>query len=132
MRYHSHKFYEYHMPSVHITKEQLLALAEGATTVWTPQGNVLLEIQGDLEISNVQADHEARLIGDKEVRFGLLCVEGTNATMYIGKKQRLLGTVVELDTPLGVLRFSAPDKKVVLTDIIRSKIIFKDRPLPIM
>lgn len=109
-----------------------LASSNGATTIATPLGNTILEIQGDLEIANVQLDDESRLVNGQEIRFGLLCLEGTQATMYIGKKQRLLGKVVPLEMPMGVLQFDSVNKKVVLKDVVHNKIIFKDRPLPIM
>ena len=73
-------------------------------------------------------------------------------TLYIGKSQRLLGNVVKLSTPLAVLRiplknedemmvdsnndnvnkFKQEEELIKLVDIVKAKVIFKQRPLPIM
>ena len=141
------------MPSVTISTEQICQLldpSEKKTTIPTPFGNVILEIQGDLDIPDISVKHnddgtieipgldpEYHLNTHKNeeiIRYGLLNLSEDKklATLYIGKKQRLLGNVVELDTPLGLLKFDSVTQQVDLCDIIKYKILFKDRPLPIM
>lgn len=133
------------MPSTTISTNQVTQLLDPErkqTTVTTPFGSTILEIQGDLEISHMGPDsshpdpeHRFNTFQDEGiVRFGLLNVseDMKHATLYIGKKQRLLGSVVELETPLGLLKFNEEDGTVNLCDILHYKILFKDRPLPIM
>ncbi|GMM54660.1 Ctf8 protein [Maudiozyma humilis] len=133
------------MPSVTITTtqvQQLLDPERKQTSVLTPFGNTILEIQGDLEIPAMEPgtpllspEYQFNTCKDKDtVRFGLLHIseDKKHATLYIGKKQRLLGSVVELERPLGLLRFNEATGAVDLCDIMHYKIMFKDRPLPIM
>ncbi|KOG99249.1 Ctf8p [Saccharomyces eubayanus] len=133
------------MPSVKIGTAQWQKLTqsqEKQTTVITPLGMTMLEIQGDLELpkdfsSLAQGDshHEARFSkqdGKNVIRFGLLQLDGERATLFVGKKQRLLGKVTKLDVPVGIMHFNSSDNKVELVDVVKYKIIFKDRPLPIM
>ncbi|CAI4053637.1 hypothetical protein SUVZ_15G3470 [Saccharomyces uvarum] len=133
------------MPSVKIGTAQWQKLTqsqEKQTTVITPLGITMLEIQGDLELPKdftalTQGDshHEGRFSeqdGQNIIRFGLLQLDGEKATLFVGKKQRLLGKVTKLDVPVGIMHFSSSDNKVELVDVVKYKIIFKDRPLPIM
>lgn len=133
------------MPSITITTDQVSQLLDPErkqTTVLTPFGNTILEIQGDLEIPEMEAgtdllspEYQFNTCKEKDiVRFGLLNVsdDKKHATLYIGKKQRLLGSIVELEKPLGLLKFNADTGTVDLKDILHYKIMFKDRPLPIM
>lgn len=133
------------MPSVKIGTAQWQKLTqsqEKQTTVITPLGITMLEIQGDLELpkdftSLAQGDsqHEGRFSeqdGQNIIRFGLLQLDGERATLFVGKKQRLLGKVTKLDVPVGIMHFNSSDNKVELVDVVKYKIIFKDRPLPIM
>ena len=101
-----------------------------------------MEIQGDLEIPT----HELKSITDAQlesgtynarndiVRIGSLEIDDSmeTATLYIGKKQRLLGKVVKLEMPLGLLKFNEKDSSVELCDLLEYKVLFTDRPLPIM
>lgn len=89
------------------------------------------------------------------VKFGNLVFDekdNSKVTLYIGKSQRLLGNVVKLSTPLAVLRiplknedemtvdsnndnvnkFKQEEELIKLVDIVKAKVIFKQRPLPIM
>ncbi|SMN19135.1 similar to Saccharomyces cerevisiae YHR191C CTF8 Subunit of a complex with Ctf18p that shares some subunits with Replication Factor C and is required for sister chromatid cohesion [Maudiozyma saulgeensis] len=136
------------MPSTTISVEQITQLLDPEqkkTTVPTAFGNMILEIQGDLDIPDIEPTAEEitnsntevqfnTYKGENIIRFGLLNIseDKKHATLYIGKKQRLLGTVVELETPLGLLKFNSQDGQVDLCDIIQYKVLFKDRPLPIM
>ncbi|CEP60968.1 Ctf8p LALA0_S02e03774g [Lachancea lanzarotensis] len=124
---------------VNVSKLRALFQNDGNVTVTTPLGNTLLEIQGDLEFPLVppanDADNKFSIYNNEDiVRFGLLQVDSDSkkATMLVGEKQRLLGSVVKLDSPLGLLKFDHLTGSVDLQDVIRYKIIFKDRPLPIM
>ncbi|CCF56981.1 hypothetical protein KAFR_0B06840 [Kazachstania africana CBS 2517] len=128
------------MPNVPISTLQITKLLQNEnrqTSIITPLGNTLLEIQGDLELPHVVNDTDDRFDRYKDndtVRFGLLSIddEKKTATLFIGKKQRLLGNIVALDPPLGILQFHHEEQKVEMVDIIEYKIYFKDRPLPIM
>lgn len=127
------------MPSITISLAQLQATLLSDTkqiTLSTPLGNTILEIQGDLEIPlQPQDDSRFSKHNDEDiVRFGLLSIgpDGKDATLFVGKKQRLLGSVVKLDTPLGLLKFDEKTGAVEMQDIFNYKVIFKNRPLPIM
>ncbi|ODV63567.1 Ctf8p ASCRUDRAFT_23115, partial [Ascoidea rubescens DSM 1968] len=59
--------------------------------------------------------------------------------LYIGKSQRLIGSIEKLENPIGLLKFPRifndkdyQNKKIEIIDIVNYKIIFKNRPLPIM
>lgn len=96
----------------------------------------MLEMQGDLEIPSQPHDDDrfSKYNGTDVVRFGLLHInmEKKVATLFIGKKQRLLGSLVELDTPLGLLSFNHENGTVEMQDLFRYKILFSNRPLPVM
>ncbi|AQZ18377.1 CTF8 (YHR191C) [Zygosaccharomyces parabailii] len=127
------------MPSVEISKRQIQALLESdqlQTAVATPFGNVMLEIQGDLEMPSQwhEDDRFSHGEGVDLLRFGLLHINPTNgnATLFVGRKQRLLGSLVKLDTPLGMLKFDHKSGTVEMQDIFYYKVLFKSRPLPII
>lgn len=134
------------MPSVTVSSNQLQSLFKSdaqQTAITTSLGNTLLEIQGDLEIPSQPSENNEDENGDKRfavyrneniVRFGLLTIGADNksATLYVGKKQRLLGNIVKLDPPLGLLKFENNTGAVEMQDIFNYKIIFSNRPLPIM
>lgn len=128
-----------HVP---ISKSELLRLNNDneenkqPLVILTSLGRTIVEIQGDLKLPVNSSPEEHP---DAEVRFGLLDIEENHedpvmsrVTLYVGQKQRLLGKVVSLDVPLGLLNFNKADNKVTLEDMIRYKILFQDRPLPIM
>lgn len=125
------------------TQWQKLTQSPGKqVSVITPLGMTMLEIQGELELpkdfaslAKDDSSHDGRFSvqgGQTIVRFGSLQIDGERATLFVGKKQRLLGKVTKLDVPMGVMHFNSRDNKVELVDIMKYKIIFKDRPLPIM
>ncbi|CCK72885.1 Ctf8p KNAG_0M00320 [Huiozyma naganishii CBS 8797] len=129
------------MPKVSVSRSRLLQLRdEGQCSVVTPLGTAMLEIQGDLamEIASDGCDpgdpRVSVLQGQQIFRFGLLDLHGTSreATLYIGQKQRMVGKLVKLDVPMGVLHFDTATQTAQLQDIIRYRLIFRDRPLPIM
>lgn len=129
------------MPAVIISVSKLQNLfQEGdGTTIATPLGNTLLEIQGDLQFpseppSNDEDERFSEYEEENVVRFGVLSFDSEykKATLYVGEKQRLLGSVVKLETPLGLLKFDHETNRVELEDVINYKVIFKERPLPIM
>ncbi|RCK57645.1 Chromosome transmission fidelity protein 8 [Candida viswanathii] len=127
--------------------------------IFTPYGLTLLEIQGELNLplehptgepqSAEDAEYLSNFITVKDVyhavKFGNLVFDAHDdkkVTLFIGKSQRLLGNVVKLQTPLAVMRIPTnrdeddmddeDDQKVKLVDIVKAKLIFKQRPLPIM
>ena len=133
------------MPSVPISAEnfqQLLLGEDHQTTITTPLGHCIVEIQGDLEIpthelgsnTDTQATPGTYNIGNDIVRIGSLEIDDDmkTATLYIGKKQRLLGKVVKLEMPLGLLKFNERDSSVEFCDLLEYKVLFTDRPLPVM
>ena len=137
--------------------------------ITTPYGLALLEIQGELNLPHTKPDIplDQLLPLDQEkmknfvtvddiydaVKFGHLQFDSKDqlkVTLFIGKSQRLIGNVVKLDIPLGVLNIpvnkevSSGDgdvemdidrevnQNIQMIDIVRAKMIFKQRPLPIM
>lgn len=118
----------------------------------TPFGLLMLEIQGELNLPSEVPSEDDRsgqlsnfaIINDiyHAVRFGKLDfdeIDPSKVTLFIGKSQRLLGTIVNLDNPLGVLRIptrlegqNETGEDIKIVDIVKKKIIFKQRPLPIM
>lgn len=51
--------------------------------------------------------------------------------LFIGTKQRLIGKLLKLPSPLAIMKFDE-DKNVKIEKIIKFKFQFVDRPLPIM
>lgn len=115
----------------------------------TPFGLSLLEIQGELNLPQHAPDDTDGLdpeyvsnfakVNDtyEAVQFGRLEFDEKdpqNAVLFIGKSQRLLGSVVTLNNPLGVLRVptDGTTDSMKFVDLIYKKVIFKQRPLPIM
>jgi len=110
----------------------------------TTLGNVLVEIQGELILPSTKPqgltpEEESKYVLIDEVnhavKIGRLELIGDKATMFIGTSQRLLGDVKKLNPPLGLLKFpesSENDEKIKMVDVIKHKIIFTGRPLPIM
>ena len=110
-------------------------------------GDILLDIQGDLEIDvpvNSEDENSGQDPQQKVIQFGRLEVEedGKNCVLYVGTKQRLKGKIVKLEPPLALMKFTENDqntqqdgaktKNVEIIRIIKQKLVFKDRPLPIM
>ncbi|ODV80842.1 uncharacterized protein CANTADRAFT_48270 [Suhomyces tanzawaensis NRRL Y-17324] len=119
----------------------------------TPFGLSILEIQGELNIpteppasDHTDAEYVLNFITVDQVYHAVKCgnlefdaADPKKATLFIGKSQRLLGSVVNLETPLAVLKVplggsseQEENTQIQMVDIIRNKIIFKQRPLPIM
>lgn len=146
------------MPSVSIDYSEAshaLSLSQDASgspyVISTPFGLSILEIQGKLILplsapeseQDLDPEHAKTFVKVDEVRdavkFGKLSFDErdpTKAVLFVGTSQRLNGTVETLREPLGVLRIkgqkasNTEDAKIV--DIIYKKVIFKQRPLPIM
>ncbi|AMD22102.1 HGL238Cp [Eremothecium sinecaudum] len=104
-------------------------------------GNMMVDIQGDLEIQIEKLEYNDSNVGNllilqdgvKCLKYGVLTydMDTKDATLIVGK-QRLLGKVVKLDEPLALFDFDESTEKVNLIDIITHKCLFKERPLPIM
>lgn len=118
----------------------------GSCIVSTPFGLLILEIQGELNLPESAPDPD---LADPEymanfarvdeiyeaVKFGKLdfdSADPSKVVLYIGKSQRLLGSVETLREPLGILRVSTDTKNMKFMDVIYKKLIFKQRPLPVM
>ncbi|EGV60374.1 hypothetical protein PSN45_001864 [Yamadazyma tenuis] len=134
------------MPSVNLNYSQILPglkdPAPGPEVISTPFGRSLLEIQGVLNVPKEKsAGLEYITVDDihEAVKFGKLRFDEkdkSKVTLLIGNSQRLVGTMANLDTPLGLLKIPCNEdgsqSQIDMVDIIRKKIIFKHRPLPIM
>lgn len=95
----------------------------GMHTVSTPFGLLLLEIQGELNVPDAQ----------EAIQFGRLQFDERDekkVVLFIGTSQRLLGTVEPLPKPLGLLK--QENGRMELVDVIHKRLLFKQRPLPIM
>ena len=78
------------------------------------------------------------------VKFGRLEIDDTlkRATLFVSTTQRLIGNVEKIDPPLGLLKIYTPAQtdpnshtnqaQCELADVLTTKILFKQRPLPIM
>ncbi|GEQ69710.1 hypothetical protein JCM33374_g3384 [Metschnikowia sp. JCM 33374] len=125
------------------------SLPDGSCFVSTPFGLAILEIQGELNVpASAPTDAEGMdpeyvnsfaLVDNtyNAVKFGKMefdAKDSSKVVLFIGKSQRLLGTVETLREPLGVLRVpvETSGESMEILDVIEKKIIFKQRPLPIM
>lgn len=118
--------------------------------VSTPFGLSIVEIQGLLVLPSAPQteadhapDHAATFVKVNDVRdafrIGRLLFDekdSSKVVLFVGSSQRLNGAVETLHMPLAVLRVAptsdGTEGNVNMVDIIHKKIIFKDRPLPIM
>lgn len=126
--------------------------------IFTSHGLAVLEIQGELNLPLDYPTGKPQTPEDFEylnnfitvddiyhaVKFGNLVFDPNDdkkVTLFIGKSQRLLGSIVKLQTPLAVMKVPInrdendmdDDKDVIkIVDIVKAKLIFKQRPLPIM
>ncbi|ODV95680.1 hypothetical protein PACTADRAFT_50368 [Pachysolen tannophilus NRRL Y-2460] len=134
----------------HDRLESKEGIQNNSSLIDTPGGLAILEIQGVLNLpTKLNSTHQ--LLDDtaidsdlvrQAIKFGDLQLEDNNkATLYIGKSQRLVGTVESIDPPLGVLKFSNhvendenknSSSKIEMIEIVDKKIVFRTRPLPIM
>lgn len=139
-----------------------------SSIISTSLGLTLIEIQGDLIIpknkpNGLNSEEEKlfqkvkipEIFESKDesidiVKFGRVEIDPNfkKATLFISSTQRLIGTVENIDPPLGILKVVHNDRKggdipknndninnnsdCEMIDIINTKIIFKQRPLPIM
>lgn len=115
-------------------------------TVLTPSGLCLLEIQGELDYPDhapAQVTDDSFITVDEihdAVKVGRLEYDDkdpSKVVLFVGKSQRLVGSIVDLDVPLGVLRVPLDGQEgaaepIQMVDIIKKKLIFSERPLPIM
>lgn len=146
------------MPSVSIDYSEAshaLSLSQDASgspyVISTPFGLSILEIQGKLILppsapqteQDLGPEHAKTFVKVDEVRdavkFGKLSFDEkdpSKVVLFVGTSQRLNGTVETLREPLAILRIkghkdkSTEDAKII--DIIYKKVLFKQRPLPIM
>ena len=120
--------------------------------VTTPRGRMIIEIQGELKVPSKLPETYEEQSSDNgiakfvkvddiydAVRFGRLELDlasGTRAKLFVGKSQMLTGTVEDLETPLGILCIprnndqGGSESTIGLVDVIKKKIIFRDRPVP--
>ncbi|KAH3679041.1 hypothetical protein WICMUC_001236 [Wickerhamomyces mucosus] len=114
----------------------------------TELGNTILEIQGDLILPEFEpsildddpeiANKYLKISNRTFIKIGKLEIDeiSKKATLYIGTSQRLLGDIKSINPPLALLKFpndkGETDQNIKLIDVIKNKIIFSGRPLPIM
>ncbi|KAK6202784.1 chromosome transmission fidelity protein 8 [Scheffersomyces amazonensis] len=122
----------------------------------TPHGLSIIEIQGELNLPSYAPSKEDYTEEHKDyyqnfikiddiydaVKFGQIEYDAKDpqkVTLFIGRSQRLLGSLIDLDTPLAVLRIPVNkensdniNENIKIIDVIKKKMIFKQRPLPIM
>ncbi|KAF6006293.1 hypothetical protein HII13_003224 [Brettanomyces bruxellensis] len=131
---------------------QETAIRNGSV-VSTPAGLFLIEIQGELNIPTKKPDglneEEEKLFitrkvpniytdNDKPckdlVRFGKIEIheQSGEAILYISTSQRLEGKIESLDSPLGILKIPQGDESCEMLDVIKKRLVFRNRPLPIM
>lgn len=127
-------------------QEKIKSSEVPSNVISTPLGLAIFEIQGELNLPSAEPhadanpEYKANFAKVDEiynaVKFGRLVIDKADeskVTLFIGKSQRLLGKISKLDPPLGVLRLSSKEEgDIKMIDIVRQKVIFKDRPLPIM
>lgn len=138
---------KYEKGEVHAFRDGHSQMIEGACVVSSPLGLVLLDIQGELNLPHENSkDRYERATADQvheAVRFGRIEFDKSNlsrVTLFIGESQRLVGKVVELPRPIGILRISnlsdeaktSSSQNIDLIDIVKKKMLFDQRPLPIM
>lgn len=112
----------------------------------TPSGLAILEIQGSINVSdpNLGLDGADTEIG--KLVFPLYSSETATENqswmkrvyLYVGKHQRLTGEVKKLGKPIAIIkRRQIPDsgmhldEELEVTEIIRYKILFSQRPEPV-
>ncbi|VEU23829.1 DEKNAAC104871 [Brettanomyces naardenensis] len=125
-----------------------------SNVVSTNSGLALVEIQGELNLPAKKPEglkeEEERLFIERKVpsiysdvndptvdlvKFGRLELDerSGHAVLFISTSQRLEGKVEKLDHPLGILRISREgDEMCELLDVIERRVVFRNRPLPIM
>lgn len=128
------------MPTTTISPITTWENSPNSCIISSSKGNLIIEIQGELlvphhrtedaEFISVDAFHDA-------VKFGKLVFnekDQNKVTLFVGNSQRLLGSVVSLEKPLAILKVPSTEESqsVDMVDIIDKKILFKERPLPIM
>ena len=137
---------DYSKANHRLNSEPLEAGSVTDNVISTPFGLVLLEIQGELNLPReVPKDNLQDFISvdsiHHAVKFGRLQLDEKDPkklTLFVGNSQRLIGDLVKLNPPLAVLKVPIDktdlikDKSIDMIDIIEKKLIFKERPLPIM
>lgn len=131
------------MPTVPISYNPQLVSQEN-NIITTPLGLTLVEIQGVLNLPKEKIDNGEYIKVDNihdAIKFGQLSIDEATkrATLVIGVSQRLEGNIEQLEPPLAVLKVpnKSEDTKdtaspISMVDIIDKKLIFRQRPLPIM
>ncbi|KAH3686084.1 hypothetical protein WICPIJ_002943 [Wickerhamomyces pijperi] len=120
-----------------------------------PEDSKYMEFHGNTLIGakydRVDQDGDVAEQVEIALKIGKLEINETEkkAVLYIGTSQRLLGVIKKVDPPLGLLRFGGggtdvvgnngdilvdeeAKQKVEIVDVIKWKIIFTGRPLPII
>lgn len=150
------------MPTIPVDFSRLVqslnSKSDDPSVISTPLGLTLIEIQGDLILPSQKPLHlsteEEKLFKQIEfpdlltrendsketldsVKFGSLELDlkTKSATLFISTTQRLIGKIEKIDPPLGILKINHnndTNDTCEMVDLIQNKIIFKQRPLPIM
>lgn len=127
-----------------------------------PQGLVMIEIQGtihrptavpqqftstsdDPNPAFIKTKHGKDAVNIGKLKFDIANPNSNKVELLIGKNQKLVGSIKELEKPLGILQFpklEEPSKandqeylktqRVQLMEIVKHKLIFSNRPVPLM
>ncbi len=136
------------------TKSEEKTSIHNGSVLSTPAGLFLIEIQGELNIPSKKpvglSEEEKQLFIKRKlpsvytdrdkppkdlVKFGRIEIhEGSGeAVLYISTSQRLEGKIESLDPPLGILKIpEGDDQNCEMLDVIKKRLVFRNRPLPIM
>lgn len=120
----------------------------------TPFGKMILEIQGEFNFSvnneeNTQNEPHNAFEGKKsdnkkEIKIGELIFNDKDykkVILTVGTSQKMIGTIIDLEMPLALLQIKKQENDhtyenekstIKIVDIIKKKIIFKNRPLPVI
>lgn len=123
-------------------------LSSPDNVISTPLGLSIVEIQGELNLptnppslTTTNTEYLSQFIKVDEIYDAVKCgqlefdpLDTTKVTLYIAKSQRLIGKIVNLDPPLGILKVPMGDGQdgMEIVDVVTKKMIFTQRPLPIM
>ncbi|KAK9480882.1 chromosome transmission fidelity protein 8 [Lipomyces japonicus] len=127
------------------------------TVLQTPSGLALIEIQGTIHTSGAGAGGDHHDDDEPVHEIGRLVFQGSTVWLWIGRHQRMEGSIVDLKPPLGLIKRVQQKKNdhdheheqeqeqkdhdesgnphgtaVEIVEIIRKKIVFLTRPEPIV
>ncbi|GMM35944.1 Ctf8 protein [Saccharomycopsis crataegensis] len=148
------------MPSIEINTQCIEpSQVEGLPPfIRLPEGLVMIELQGTInkptkvpahydedkeDFIKTKSGHDAVKIG--KLRYDFNDPSAKKVELLIGTSQKLIGSIKKLDKPMGILQFPKMDnhsnisdrqylktQQVQVVEIIRHKLVFTNRPVPLM